>query len=273
MSFRKSSASTRSGAPALRLTKHMQCEFARTRTTTFVLLLCAASGISPQANAADLAAYRRSDGDSSVVYRELDNDIHEIYLCAVNDSECRKGGDYHSWDPSALTGAPPAAGDPAAYVRWDDLNSMVYRGSDNHIHELTTPGGSIWQTADLSALADAPPAAGDPAAYRRYDVVNSVVYRGLDDHIHELYLAPGGSWQAEDLSALADAPPAAGDPAAYIRWDNVNSVVYRGLDNDVHELYLAPDGSGWQTADLSALTGAPLASDPNTGIATLRKAH
>jgi hypothetical protein len=143
--------------------------FARTRTTTSVLLLCAASGISPQANAADLAAYRRSDGDGSVVYRGLDTDIHEIYLCAVNDSECRKGGDYHSWDPSPLTSAAPAAGDPAAYICWDNLNTMVYRGSDNHIYELTTPGGSIWQTADLSALADAPSAAGDPAACRRYD--------------------------------------------------------------------------------------------------------
>jgi hypothetical protein len=99
------------------------------------------------------------------------------------------------------------------------------------------------------------------------------VYRGLDNHIHELYLAPGGSWQTADLSALADAPPAAGDPGAYIRWDNVNSVVYRGLDNDVHELYLTPDGSGWQTADLSALTDASLASNPNTGLATLRKVH
>ena len=151
-----------------------------------------------------------------------------------------------------------AATNPATYVRSDNVNAVVYRGIDNHIHEVYLPLGGIWEVGDLSALTGAPPAAGDPSGYVRSDNVNSVLYRGIDNHIHELYLPlGGGSWLSADLSALSGAPPADGDPAAYRRSDNVNSVLYRGLDNQIHELYLPLGGGSWRTGDLSALTGAP----------------
>jgi hypothetical protein len=67
------------------------------------------------------------------------------------------------------------------------VNSVVYRGADNHIHELYL-SGSIWRTGDLSAITGAPAAAGDPTVYVRGGSAGSVVYRGIDGHIHELWL-------------------------------------------------------------------------------------
>jgi hypothetical protein len=164
-------------------------------------------------------------------------------------------------DLSALTGAPNAAGNPAAYVRSDNLNSVVYRGYDNHVYELSLPlGAPAWQVADLSALTGAPNAALNPAAYVRSDNLNSVVYQGYsDNHVYELSLPFGApTWQVADLSALTGAPQASdGDvPTAYRRSDNVNSVVYCGVDLHIHELFLPFGAPAWQLADLSALTGA-----------------
>src|SRR5262249_55073058 len=147
-------------------------------------------------------------------------------------------------DLSALAGAPLAAGNPAGYVRADNANSVVYRGFDNHIHELSLrSGAAVWNLSDLSALAGAPPAQGDPAGYRRSDFVSSVVYRGFDNHIHELYLvlSATAAWHVEDLSfavmqSLKSWPvDAASDPAGYVRSDNVNSVVYRDVYNNLSE--------------------------------------
>jgi hypothetical protein len=156
--------------------------------------------------------------------------------------------------------ASGATTNPAAYRRSDNVNSVVYRGIDDHIHELYLPLGRSWLVDDLSRRAGAPLAAGDPFGYIRCDSVNSVVYRGIDKHIHELYLE-GSNWLVGDLSAKTGAPQAAGDPAAYCRSDDVSSVVYRGIDNDIHELYLPLGGSSWLQGDLSLKSGgAPAAA-------------
>jgi hypothetical protein len=65
---------------------------------------------------------------------------------------------------------------------------VVYRGTDDHIHELVFNGG--WCHNDLTGAAGAPAnAAGDPAVHP-WDVDSTlhVLYRGTDDHIHELCL-------------------------------------------------------------------------------------
>jgi hypothetical protein len=103
-----------------------------------------------------------------------------------------------------------------AYVRSDNVNSVVYRGADNAIHEIFLPlGGAAWQSADpdLSAQSGAPAAVEDPVGYVRSDRVNSVVYPFIfnetDNNILEIFLPLGGAaWQSADLSALSGAPPA-----------------------------------------------------------------
>jgi hypothetical protein len=212
--------------------------------------------------AGDPFAYVTPDGVPRVVYRGQDNDIHELRL----------QGKWIQTDLSAIVSnsppAVPAAGDAFAYVTPDRVPRVVYRGQDNHIHELRLQGS--WIQADLSAtVTNRPPAfsaAGDPFAYVTPDGVPRVVYRGQENDIHELRLQ--GSWIQADLSAIVSnsppAVPAAGDAFAYVTPDRVPRVVYRGQDNDIHELRLQ---GKWIQADLSAIVStsppaSPAASDP-----------
>jgi hypothetical protein len=206
----------------------------------------------PAALLANPFGYVRSDQVNAVVYRGTGSHIQELALPL--------GG--AKWLPSDLTklsSAPGAAGDPFGYVRSDQVNAVVYRGTDNHIHELALPrGGTKWLPSDLTKLSSAPAAAGDPFGYVRSDQVNAVVYRGTDNHIHELALPRGGTkWLPSDLTALSKSPAAAGDPFGYVRSDQVNAVVYRGTDNDIHEIALPRGGTKWLPSDLTALSGAP----------------
>jgi hypothetical protein len=71
---------------------------------------------------------------------------------------------------------------------------VVYRGTDDRIHELWWSDGPGWAEGELAAqTATAPAAAGDPAGY----VLNGtqhVVYRGTDDRIHELWWSEATGW-------------------------------------------------------------------------------
>jgi hypothetical protein len=101
-------------------------------------------------------------------------------------------------------------GEPSGYVRSGRVNTVVYRGSDNHIHEFSLPfDGATWTAGDLTAITGAATAAGDPVGYTRSDGINSVVYRGTDNHIHEIYLG-GTRWATGDLTALTGAAGTAG---------------------------------------------------------------
>ena len=72
---------------------------------------------------------------------------------------------------------------------------MLFRGTDNHIHELfdvgDTPG---WGIADLTAAAEASTAAAsDPVPYMTnfsdQGPTARVLFRGTDNHIHELSMS------------------------------------------------------------------------------------
>jgi hypothetical protein len=222
------------------------------------------------------AGYIRYDGVNCIVYRGTDSHLYELSLgqngWQLDDLFSKVGA-------SAVT----AAGDPVAFVRSDLVSSIVYLGTDNHVHAITytysasrlgSGGGpgitqGPWGTADLTVASGAPNAAGDPSAYVRLDNTNSVVYRGADNHIHEIYLVSGSTWKTGanggDLfpaSSTPATPPAAGHPAgyrpgAYRRADNVNSLVYRGTDAQIHELYLLGGSSNWQAGN--PVSGAPAA--------------
>jgi hypothetical protein len=167
------------------------------------------------------------------------------------------------WNLNNLTlaaGAPVlAASIPAGYT-WDvdSTQHVVYRGTDNHIHELWF--NSQWNHNDLTVAAGAPLAVGDPAGYTwDVDHTQHVVYRGTDNHIHELWF--NGQWNHNDLTVAASAPLAAGFPAGYT-WniDSTQHVVYRGMDDHIHELWF---NGQWNHNDLTVAAGAPLAvGDP-----------
>ena len=217
--------------------------------------ICAGNAVAVPA-AGNPHAYVTPDSIPRVVYRGKDGHIHELRL---------QGSGWIHADLSAIVvnRAPvvPAVGDPYAYTTPDSIARVVYRGKDDHIHELRLQGG--WMQADLSAIlgnrAPAFAVAGDPFAYVTPDSIPRVIYRGKDDHIHELRLQ--GGWIQADLSTIvvnaAPAVPAAGNPYAYTTSpDSIPRVLYRGQDEHIHELRLQ---DRWIQADLSAIVtnGAP----------------
>ena len=218
--------------------------------------LSALSGATPAAGD-PYAYFTPFDSFARVVYRSGDGHIHELAH--------RSGAGWSHADLTAITGAPAAVDDPAAYVTSaDETAHVVYRGGDGHVHELAYRTGPGWGHTDLTATTGAPPAKSAPMGYETpFDSTGRVVYRGQDDHIHELYSVSGQGWGHGDLSALSGSGTAAGKPFGYVtEADGTARVVFRGGDEHIHELYYLT-GQGWQHEDLSALSGAtPAAGDP-----------
>jgi len=171
-----------------------------------------------------------------VVYRGVDNDIHELYW---------QDGAWGVNDLTAATGAPAAAGDPNGFTFTANGTSgmhVIYRGADNDIHELYWQDGA-WGVNDLTAATNATAAAGDPNGYAFAANGTSgmhVVYRGVDNDVHELYWQDG-AWGINDLTATTGAPAAAGDPNGYV-FDAQEQmhVVYPSADGHIDEFWWAP---------------------------------
>ena len=71
----------------------------------------------------------KAQGTQHVNYRGTDNHIHELWWDNT--------GWHHNDLSNAAGGAPTAAGDPAGYMfDAQATQHVVYRGTDNHIHEL-----------------------------------------------------------------------------------------------------------------------------------------
>jgi hypothetical protein len=158
---------------------------------------------------------------------------------------------WHHNDLTAAAGAPLATGDPRSYMfASQGTQHVIYRGTDNHVHELWWNGS--WHHNDLTVAAAAPAPAGDPSGYM-FNAQNTqhVVYRGSDGHIHELWW--NGSWHHNDLTTAAAAPgAAAGEPRGYVfASQGTQHVIYRSADNHIHELWW--DGK-WHHNDLSSAT-------------------
>jgi hypothetical protein len=123
-------------------------------------------------------AYITPDRIQRIVYRGNDAHIHELRL----------EGSWIQADLSAIVidnpPAFPAAGDPFAYVAPDGIPTVIYVGTDQHIHHIRLdPSG--WIQADLSAIVtDNPPAfpaLNDPFAYITPDGIQRLLYRaGFD---------------------------------------------------------------------------------------------
>ncbi len=210
------------------------------------------------------------DGTQHVIYLGKDSKIHELWF--------RHGGilgGKSTWDHNPIgeiTWAPPAAGDAIGYA-WekDKTQHVVYRGTDNQIHELWCRGGK-WGHNPVGQVTGAAPAASDPAGYSwENDGTQHIVYRGVDNQIHEIWYRDqwmGQDWHHSAIGQEAKAPKAAGDPAAFAwEWDKSQHVIYRGVDNQIHELWfkhgLIQSGK-WEHSAIGQKAKAPIAdSDPS----------
>lgn len=197
-----------------------------------------------------------SEGTEHVIFADQSGLVHELYWDTAG---------WHETNASeqARTGTLAVVGNPSGYmfVGQGSLHA-VFRGNDNHLHELYRFATGGWKHTDLTVAAGAPKAAGGPAGYVfEAQGTEHVVYRGTDNHIHELYWQ-GGNWGHTDASSVAGAPNAAGDPFGYMfDAQGTQHIVYRASDNHIHELYW--DTAGWHHHDPTGDNGAPNAdSDP-----------
>ena len=170
-------------------------------------------------------------GTQHVIYRGVDGHIHELWWDAANG--------WGAGDLTDVTGVTAPAGDPSGYsLEATSTQHVVYRGTDNHIHELWWGAANGWRGGDLCAETGAPAAAGDPFGYV-FDAQGTqhVVYRAATGHIIELWWDAATGWSAGDLTAVSGAPPAAGDPVGFaFAPRSTQHVFYRGAEGHVHEL-------------------------------------
>jgi catechol 2,3-dioxygenase-like lactoylglutathione lyase family enzyme len=206
------------------------------------------------------------DGIEHVYYRDAKGDIL-AYHCGADKVWSRT-------DLTAAASAPKAASNPTAYfVTGEKIAHVVYRGTDNQIHELyhaREPGK--WFHTNLSTAANAPKAAGCPSGYAGPDNTQHVFFRTEDGSVNELYFSQEGGakgWQSRNITGEANAPKAASDPGAYMLpaswlkfWKDRDRqhVVYRGTDDQIHELFFSTSQKKWQTVNLSSATEAPKAA-------------
>lgn len=201
---------------------------------------------------ADPYGYVRGDGKSAIVYVGTNGHIYEWSL----SGNTWNGGDLTALSGSVLLADPR---DPVrAYLRSDGVDSVVFLGSDRHIHEIyLSPTG--WRSGDLSQQSGNFNGVNSPGGYARSDGTNSVLSLDATGNIIEYTLAPGASqWTADNLTAYLHAvtvQPSApagmplAPPSAYVRSDNVNAVVYRGTNGHIVELSL-PKGGWWSANNL-----------------------
>jgi hypothetical protein len=203
-----------------------------------------------------------------VVFRTGDGDLIELYS---------KYGETAGWkmrDLSKDAGAPKAAGSPDAFY-WPGTKSqhVVYRGSDDNVHELFLEPNGKWSHNNLTDSAKAPKAAGEPSAYLEdQNNTQHVVYRTEEGDVIQLYskYKATDGWHKEDLTKEANAPKAAGNPSGYrlresmVRGITTQHVVYRSQDGGIHELFLGGAENKWTHNDLSkAAPNTPkAAADP-----------
>ena len=171
------------------------------------------------------------------------------------------GGTWQQNNLTAITGAPPAASAPFAYVAPDGSGRVVYKDGGGDVIELWLPPGTeTWQHDSLTAITGAPQASSAPVALVTPGNVTRVIYQDSSSAITELWLAPGGTWQHDSLTAITGAPQASSAPVALVTPGNVTRVIYQDSSSAITELWLAPGGT-WQHDSLTALTGSSLPAE------------
>ena len=220
------------------------------------------------------SAYVTPDGAARVIYRDVDNNITEMYLAPGQPWKVDTLSTL-----STVAGAPRAASAPSAYVTGrgtpDWTARVIYRDVNNNITEMYLAPGQPWKVDTLSTLSTvigAPRAASAPFGYVTPDGAARVIYRDSSGDITEMYLTPRQPWQQHSLTAVAGAAQAASAPSAYVTPDGAARVIYRDVDNNITEMYLAP-GQPWKVDTLSTLStvaGAPRAASAPSAYVTGR---
>ena len=220
----------------------------------------------PQAASAPFG-YVTPDGTARVIYRDVNNDITEMYLAS---GQTWKADTLSTL--STVVGAPQAASAPSAYVTGrgtpDWTARVIYRDANNDITEMYQAPGQPWRQHNLTAVADAAQAASAPFGYVTPDGTARVIYRDVNNDITEMYLASGQPWKADTLSTgVRAAQAASAPPFGYATPDGTARVIYRDVNNDITEMYQAP-GQPWRQHNLTAVADAAQAASAPSAYVT-----
>ena len=208
----------------------------------------------PEARGTPAALNLPAFGGNSVVYRDLNGHLDELWQGA--------GGDRATGDATLLGGAPPAAGDPSIFFEAPSGKLItVFRAGDGNVHGLYWSTGPVGHD-NITGSIGAPQAAGEPRGCTMADGISHVIYRSGDSHLHALWWSGGSPAGHDDLTKGLSAPPAAGDPSPWLDTTRGrNHVAYRATDGHVRGLFWNAGPEGHE--DLSGFAGAPnAAGDP-----------
>jgi hypothetical protein len=191
--------------------------------------------------------------------------------CHIQELCVKEGEDWQEYDLTAISGAPKASDmSPLAGYSWSagGTKQIVYMDRNRHVQELYKGVNSYWQHADLTQLTHAPLVDGTALSGYEWTAggTKQVVYVDNNYHIQELYVGQAGQWQAADLTQLTGAPLAEGTHLVGYDWPAGGTKQVAYIDNRGHivELYVSMSGN-WQVADITQITGAPLADRGNLG--------
>jgi catechol 2,3-dioxygenase-like lactoylglutathione lyase family enzyme len=211
----------------------------------------------PLASGSALTGYAWSAGGTKqAAYIDEQGHVIELFVSA--------GAPWKWVDLTALTGAPLAGQDALAGYDWlnGGTKQVVYVDEQGHVIELFVAPGRPWQWADLTELTGAPLPSGSALTGYAWSTgsTEQVVYVDEQGHVIELFVAPGRPWQWAELTELTGAPLPSGSALTGYAWSAgaTKQVTYVDKRGHVIELFVAA-GASWQSADLTELTGAPLA--------------
>ncbi len=209
----------------------------------------------------DFGAWQGAPGAATWTWRDLTDDVHD---CA--DGCPTASGGLDSW----FTALPETYG---------YFQHVVYRDSDDHVHELyncwwnENPFWDDWADHDLGAETGAPVATSDPSGY--YSATDGleaehIMYTDANGEVVELYYVYAEQeWNWHSLSDLIGAPTAVTAPDGWYSptgGDEWEHGIYTDLDGHVRELfYMFGSEDGWSQQSLTVESNCPPAIGKPSG--------
>jgi hypothetical protein len=173
------------------------------------------------------------------------------------------------WGDTIFQGIQGAANSGlTAFATPNNQIHTVYRGLDQHIHQLHSTGSGTWQVEDLTAETNAPaPQESTIVTGFSQQNLQYVFYADVNNHLHQL-MYNNVRWTDQDITA-------AGNGVTWSTYDyclaavsttpnNQIHVYYGGTDSNTHQLFF--NGSRWSDENLTAETNAGQSSSAMVAV-------
>jgi hypothetical protein len=197
-----------------------------------------------------------------VYYIGSDHHLHQLFY---NNSE------YADTDLTKISGGPLAGSTTkvVAFSTGSPAIHVYYQSANGHIHQTYTTTGSNWQDQDLTKIASGTAGCGVWMAGFNIANLQYVYFVATTGHVHQLFYN-NITWTEKDLTALSGSEVAASGSgvAAFAISGGTDQfeVFFIGIDKHMVELS-STNNQTWTFADLTDLTGAPLATATNQIVA------